>query len=41
MRKRSFAVVSALLLLQFVSTAATAANVIPPSDPLWRFDTQG
>ena len=40
MRKRLFAVVYALLLLQFVSTA-TAANVVPPSDPLWRFDTQG
>ena len=40
MRKRLFAVVYALLL-QFLSTAALAANVVPPSDPLWRFDTQG
>ena len=41
MRKRLFAVVHALLLLQFVSTTVAAANVVPPSDALWRFDTQG
>lgn len=41
MRKRLFAVVYAWLLLQFVPTAVTAASVGPPSDPLWRFDTQG
>ena len=41
MRKRFFAVVIALLLLQFVPTAAPAENVAPPSDALWRFDTQG
>jgi hypothetical protein len=38
MRKRLFAVVYALV---FVSNAAIAANVAAPSDPLWRFDTQG
>ena len=41
MRKRLFAVVVALLLPQFVSSAATAEKVAPPSEPLWRFDTQG
>ena len=41
MRKRLSAVVVALLLLPFVSTAAPAENVAPPSDALWRFDTQG
>ena len=37
MRKRLIAVVYAVL----VSTVAMAANVAGPSDPLWRFDTQG
>ena len=37
MRKRLIAVVYAVL----VCTAAIAANVAAPSDPLWRFDTQG
>jgi hypothetical protein len=49
MRKRSFAAVSALVLLQFAWNAAgaavTAAEKKPviaePSDAVWRFDSHG
>jgi len=45
MRKRSFAVVAAILLLQFApiraDERATAANTAKVWDALWRFDTHG
>lgn len=41
MRKRLFAIVYSLLLVQFVSTAAVAENAASPSEPLWRFETHG
>ena len=41
MQKRLFTLVRAFLLLQFVSTAALAANGTAPSDALWRFETHG
>ena len=41
MRNRPVAGIGAFLLFVFASTGVLAADTAPPSEPLWRFDTQG